>query len=200
MNTFRTLFAPLNYLRARNSQKFAWDWIYPVILAVLMTGCLLVLPQPISILGDKGLVYWVNELLQVLIGFYIAALAAIASFGRASLDQVIEGDGVLLSVRRDGAPEDRSLTRRSFLSLMFGYLSLLAIFLYCTGLAVSLLAANIHLLPPVVLTALRIGFVFIYGFLFAQMLSITLVALFYLSDRIHRQTPTALPPIDVPPE
>jgi hypothetical protein len=28
---------------------------------------------------------------------------------------------------------------------------------------------------------------------------VTLVALFYLSDRIHRQTPTPLPPEDIPP-
>jgi hypothetical protein len=75
---------------------------------------------------------------------------------------------------------------------------LLAISLYCIGLVVSLLDANIRLLPPNVLLYLRTAFVFVYVFFFAQMMSITLVALFYLSDRIHRQTPTPLPPEDIP--
>ena len=189
MNILRTLFAPLNYLRARNSHKFAWDWIVPALVAAVATVCLFVLPKPVSVLGDKGLVYWVNELLQVLIGFYIAALAAIASFDRPSLDQPIEGEGVTL--------KSRSLNRRAFLSLMFGYLSLLAILLYCVGLSASLLTEKIRLITPVALLYLRAIFVFLYGFFFVQMLSITMVALFYLGDRIHRQTPTPLPPQDV---
>lgn len=196
MNTLRTLFAPLSYLRARNSQKLIWDWPLPALAAVILTVLLLVLPKPIPILAERGLIYWVNELLQILVGFYIAALAAVSSFGRASLDQIIEGDGVLLATR-DEERKDKRLTRRAFLSLMFGYLSFLAIFLYCTGLVVSLLADNIHLVDTAVLSWLRPIFVFVYGFLFAQMLAITLVALFYLSDRINRQTPTALPPIDL---
>jgi hypothetical protein len=168
-------------------------------VAIAGTVCVLVLPLPIAVLGDRGMVYWVNELLQVLIGFYIAALAAVASFDRASLDQLIEGEGVTLEVVRDGAPAHRPLTRRAFISLMFGYLSLLAIALYCAGRVVSLLADNIGLIAPMVRWYLRIAFVFVYVFFFAQMLSVTLVALFYLSDRIHRQTPTPLPPEDIPP-
>lgn len=200
IRTLPTLLTPLNYLRAKNAHKFAWDWTIPAIVAILGVACLLLLPRPIVVLGDRGLIYWVNELLQVLIGFYIAALAAIASFDRTSLDQQIEGEGVTLKVIRDGGPIDRSLTRRAFLSLMFGYLALVAITLYCTGLVVSLLDTNIKLIQPGVLFYLRLLFVFCYGFLFAQMLSITLVALFYLSDRIHRQTPTPLPPQDVKPD
>ena len=197
--TLKTLLSPLTYLKAKNSHKFVWDWIIPALFAVLGVLLLLVLPKPLSVLGERGLVYWVNELLQVLIGFYIAALAAVASFDRAALDQLIEGDGVTLKVVRDGSPVDRSLTRRAFISLMFSYLSLLAITLYCMGVAISLLEGNIKLILPAALFYLRLGFVFIYAFLFAQMLSITLVALFYLGDRIHRQTPTPLPPQDIPP-
>lgn len=199
ISTLGTLLSPLKYLRARNGHKFAWDWTIPAIVAVLGTVCLFVLPEPIAILGDKGFVYWVNELLKLLVGFYIASLAAVASFDRASLDQMIEGEGVMLKVLRNGEYVDRPLTRRAFISLMFGYLSLLAIALYCTGLLVSLLGGNIRLISPNALMYLRAAFVLIYGFFFAQMLSITLAALFYLSDRIHRQTPTPLPPEDIPP-
>lgn len=197
IDTFTTLLSPLKYLKATNDHKFSWDWTIPVIMAIIGTVCVWVLPKPIALLGDKGLVYWVNGLLQMLVGFYIAALAAVASFDRASLDQVIEGEGVSLYVWRDGEHIKRSLTRRAFISLMFGYLAWLAIALYCAGLAVSVLHENIALLVPALLDSLRLAFVFIYGFFFSQMLCITLVALFYLSDRIHRQTPTALPPEDI---
>lgn len=200
IRTLQTLLTPLNYLRAKNPHKFTWDWTIPAIAAILGVACLVLLPRSISVLGERGLVYWVNELLQVLIGFYIAALAAIASFDRVSLDQLIEGDGVTIRVQGAEGPYDKPLTRRAFISLMFGYLSLLAIALYCIGLVTSLLESNIKLIVPDVLYVLRAIFVLAYGFLFAQMLSITLVALFYLSDRIHRQTPTALPPEDVKSE
>jgi hypothetical protein len=166
-------------------------------MAFIGTLCVWLLPEPVAILGDKGLVYWVNGLLQMLVGFYIAALAAISSFDRASLDQQIEGDGVKLRVWRGGELVDRSLTRRAFISLMFGYLAWLAIALYCVGLVVSVLHENIALLVPQLLSSLRLVFVLVYGFFFSQMLCITLIALFYLSDRIHRQTPTALPPEDI---
>lgn len=199
MNTLNTLFAPLKYLRARNRHKLVWDWIIPSLLATGGVLCLLLLPKPIAILGEHGLVYWVNELLQVLIGFYIAALAAIASFDRDALDQKIEGDGVFLLDSSDDGEERTFLTRRAFLSLMFGYLSLLSIVLYCVGLAASLLHSNIQLIDSDVIPWLRGIFLFAYGLFFAQMLTITLVALFYLADRIHRRTPTALPPEDVNP-
>lgn len=191
MSTIRTLLAPLNYLRSRNSQKFIWDWTLPATATLIAVVVLLVLPKPVSVLGDRGLIYWINELLQILIGFYIAALAAISSFGRAALDQVIEGEGVVLKMS-DG--ERKSLTRRAFLSLMFGYLSLLAIGLYCVGLVVVLLTENIRLIPREILDGFRLVFVAGYIFAFVQMMAVTLIALFYLSDRIHRQTPVALPP------
>jgi hypothetical protein len=82
---------------------------------------------------------------------------------------------------------------------MFGYLAFLSIALYCAGLVVMLLAENIKLINASFLIYLRAAFVVIYDFFFAQMLSVTLVSLFYLGDRIHRQTPTALPPEDIPP-
>lgn len=193
----RTLFAPLNYLRARNPDKLRWDWVIPVAVAVVGTACLFLLPKPIPVLGDKGLIYWVNELLKILVGFYIAALAAVATFASASLDQEIEGEGVILEVERADGKEDKRLSRRAFLSLMFGYLSLLAILLYCAGLVVTILTENIRLIDANWLPAMRAAFVFAYSLFFTQMLTVTLVALFYLSDRIHRQTPQALPPQDV---
>lgn len=199
IETLSTLFSPLRYLKAKNDHKFAWDWTVPTVVAVLTVIFLYLLPKPVAILGDRGLIYWVNELLQILVGFYIASLAAVASFDRPSLDQPIEGDGVKLKVWRAGDLIERSLSRRAFISLMFGYLSLLSMALYCAGVLVSLLEENIRLINPLTLSYVRAVFVFIYSFFFAQMLSITLVSLFYLSDRIHRQTPSPLPPEDVPP-
>lgn len=190
----RILFAPINYLRARNSHKWRWDWPIPALIAAALLGAYELLPVPFAFLGDGGLVAGINELLQLLVGFYIASLAAIASFDRVSLDQPIEGGGVLLRVVRGGETIDRSLTRRTFLSYMFGYLSLLSILLYCGGLLTNLLAPNAAYVWPEVVGVLRIVFASTYLFFVSQLMTITLVAIYYLCDRIHRQTPIALPP------
>src|ERR1700754_3223786 len=107
ISTIGTLLSPLKYLKAKNRHKFVWDWIIPAIIAICGTACLFLLPKPIAVLGDRGLVYWVNELLKLLVGFYIASLAAVSSFDRASLDQNIEGEGVVLKILRNGEYVDR---------------------------------------------------------------------------------------------
>lgn len=196
MNIFRTLFAPLKYLRAKNRLKVVWDWYIPILASAAITLLVLFVPASVPIVRDKGLIYWVNELLQVLVGFYIAALAAVASFDRPSLDQLIEGEGVSLNIHSGGESHVKKLTRRRFVSLMLGYLSVLAIFLYCLGVGVNLFLAGISLIPRPTLDCLRAVFVFLYIFLFSQMLCITLIVIYYLSDRMHRQTPAPLPSED----
>ncbi|MDY4296846.1 MULTISPECIES: hypothetical protein [unclassified Xanthomonas] len=135
-------------------------------------------------------------MLQVLVGFYIAALAAVASLHSRALDQKIKADPVYLVV----AGEDKKLSRRQFLSLMFGYLSFLSIMLYSSGLLGQILAPNFKgWVSEGVLQWVRMGFIFCYVFLLMQMVFVTLVTLYYLSDRMHWQDPEAMPPEPIRP-
>jgi hypothetical protein len=82
------------------------------------------------------------------------------------------------------------LSRRRFLSLMFGYLSFVSLFLYLGGGIANLFADSFKALLPLYWhPAARWIFVFLYIFLLANLLITTLLGLFYMSDRIHRHDP-----------
>ncbi|MGL5076636.1 MAG: hypothetical protein ACRDBG_12550, partial [Waterburya sp.] len=137
------LLRPLDYLRIKHPSKWLYDLGLPLILSILFTGFLVVLPVQIEILGESGLVVIFTSLLQILTGFYIASLAAVATFDREIMDSVMAGDPTVLSKKVKGKMEHEVLTRRRFLSLMFGYLSLLSFLLYFFGAFVNLLEPSL---------------------------------------------------------
>ncbi|QDS20757.1 hypothetical protein [Xanthomonas citri] len=190
MSALTLLFSPLRYLSAKNPTKKWWDWWIPILLAGTLVLASTYLPKPLALFGDKGLIDGVNELLQVLVGFYIASLAAVASLNSESLNQKVSQQPVHLVV----GDELRSLTRRQLLSLMFSYLSFSSIALYTTGLLANLLLPNIKTaISKDYAWIAKTAFTGAYGFALSQMICITLITLYYLGERIHWQTPTALP-------
>lgn len=193
IEALRVIFSPLGYLKARNATKLYWDWIFPSLIA-MATCCLFATPWiHLTIFGEKGVVHGVNELLQVLVGFYIAALAAVASLANPSLDRGISGEPILLG--------KNTLSRRQFLCLALSYLSLLSIIVYGMGLASELTADTFREAVPAHLHLYFRGiFGVIYGLSVAQLGCITSVTLFYLGERIHvgelTANPTEFIPID----
>lgn len=189
----RVVFSPLGYLRARNSTKNYWDFILPGIVAA---GTVLLFISPslrITVFGEKGFVHGVNELIQILVGFYIAALAAVASLANPTLDEGIAGEPIKL--------DNRALTRRQFLCLAFSYLSLLTIFIYGVGLGSNLVAETVRAATPAtVFPYIRGAFGALYGFAIAQLALITSVTLYYLGEKIHVSGLKANPTIVVPIE
>lgn len=190
----RVLAAPLVYLRARSKIKGCWDYAIPLVAGAVAAWAYLLLPAGISLLGSKGIVPAVNSLLQILVGFYIAALAAVASLNSVALDQATIGDPVKLRrVVQDGV-EDVVLNRRRLLSLMFSYLSFAAMLLYSAGVFAVIAADNVRaIFYPVVLESMKVAFVAGYFSVLAQLACITTVTLYYLGDRMHRCDPVALP-------
>jgi len=90
-------------------------------------------------------------------------------------------------------PEDRiklmgkALKRRRFLAYLFGYLALLSLFLFVALLFRPMIHGLLAQVDFVGLQrGMRLAFVFIYQFVFWQMVFITLLGLYYLTDRIHR--------------
>ena len=69
----------------------------------------------------------------ILIGFYIAALAAVSSFRNDTLDRELSGRPVKLVNARQGKKKEEILTRRRFLAVLFGYCAVLSICLYIAG-------------------------------------------------------------------
>jgi len=189
------LFTPMGYLRITHPIKPWFDLYIPVAITAIVFGVLMLLPGKVNLFGDNGLVAHVTRLLQMLIGFYIAALAAVATFPSDVLDQGFAGDPVKLRVKRQGKRKEIEINRRRFLSFLFGYLAFESLFLFLVGMTVSVLHSNLAtLLSQGVLVIGQPVFLFAYLFLISNLLVTTLLGLHYLTDRIHRPPGGAQPP------
>lgn len=86
------LFSPLNYWRIYHKEKVIFDIVLPVVCAAsFLILNYTIFPHKISILGSKGIVDLINGILQILSGFYIASLAAIATASLPRLDEPMKG-------------------------------------------------------------------------------------------------------------
>lgn len=132
--------------------------------------------------------------MSALSGFFVAALAAIATFNKESLDNVMAGIPPTL---RHGIykNEPEKLTRRRFMSLLFGYLAFCA-FVYTILLISSPLIGKVLEKFYYFMTD-DLGFIyfcwvviiipaFIYCFIFFHIFTVTLLGLHYLSERMGR--------------
>lgn len=191
MNTLKILFTPLNYLRIKHSSKKWFDYIYPISISLIIYLIFTFSPLSINLIGDKGLIPGINGLLQILIGFYIAALAAVSTFGGAHIDKELSGEKATLKVSRAGEDKTIVLTRRKFISYLFGFLSFTSIVLYFLGLISTLLAVPLETYLSSFskfsfYNVIQDTFILIYSFIFASLMVNTLLGLHYLTDRIHR--------------
>lgn len=179
---------PLAYLTIRHSGSGLPLWINWTIPAFI-TGCLLFIGffASIDIWSPNGVASRILSFVQSLPGFYIAALAAIATFGDSSMQQLMPGTPPTMSVYRHGIFERNiQLTRRIFLSSMFSYLTALSIILTILGiggLAVSpFISASLDSYLFLAAKTLASG---VYLLLTCQLICITFWGLYYLGERIH---------------
>lgn len=142
---FRQLCVPCNYLRIKHGDKFleskaVYDFLLPAILSGLTVGVAVLLDMKVTVFGSPAVFQALSGLLSILIGFYMAALAAVATFDRAGIDQPLKGGDAILIVKakQGGAPTPKKLSYRQFISYLFGYASFLAFVIY----AVLLLAGS----------------------------------------------------------
>jgi len=182
---WRTL-VPLRYLEIRHPEKLKFDLFFPIAFA-----CLFFLPAfspeframaetKIDLLGRS------SDLLSILTGFFVAALAAVATFGGDEMNQPMDGDTpVTLYNKRSRLHE--SLSRRRFLSFLFGYLAFVSLGLYLLSFVYYAVQSFViaKFLPDWTMVSF-LTFWGVYGFLLGNLLANTLLGLFYLTDRIHR--------------
>jgi len=184
MGVLSQLLTGFRYLRISGDGKRLLDTWLPLAL----TGASLVIDRflgPISIMGERGLIQLINELLQVLVGFYVASLAAVATFASPALEQRSQ------NLYFQGKP----LRRRAFLCYLFGYLSVLSLALYVVGVMAILGSNQLHLATQFA-PAVRPAALAIYVFFAWNMVTVTLMGLHYLIDRAQRADPTIKPDSD----
>lgn len=185
----RNLLRPLAYLAIGHRQKWRVDWLYPTILAVVTTALLFLLKLVggVQFYGEGGMVARVLSFVQGLPGFYIAALAAIATFNRPDIDKTMPSPAPRIDVQVQGKNVEIELTRRRFLCLMFAFLTAESLIVIILAILAQSAAAPLKVLIHNSLWQYAsASFVFIFSLVFWQMVVATFWGLFYLGDRLHQ--------------
>lgn len=179
------LLKPLQYLCVTNTRRGLYQLFLPAIITTI-TILLVVISDKDAPDALKAIFEKANAILVLMIPFNITALAAIATFQSPNLDSPLSGNPVP-SLRRKvrGVYADESLTRRRYLCLLFGYMSLLGIIMFLLCMAAAVVGEMLAHTPSDA-SYFEWLMIAVISFLAGNYLTNTLLGLFYLSDRIHR--------------
>lgn len=181
------LLRPFGYLAIQHPYKWVVDWLYPAILAFALTTTLCLVDHKATYYEPGNLISLVLSFVQSLPGFYIAALAAIATFGRSDIDNIIPEPTPKVVVRFRGSTNIVDLTRRKFLAMLFAFLTAQSILVVIFSLGLLSFGKLIFLTT---IAGPDSGFVFsyvtltIYFLLFFQMIIATFWGLYYLGYKL----------------
>ena len=182
------LLRPLNYLKISGYSLGKFHWGYPALFTAITLIYIILYPDNISLLtGNDSFLSGLLSCLNLLPGFYITALAAVATFNRKAMDEEIDGVTATLKAQENGQVKIRSLTRRRFLCYLFGYLSFISLFLLIAGIIIKVAPPTAFIPTSLNCYKVEIEYLLVgaYIYLFYQMIMVTLVGLFYLSDRMR---------------
>lgn len=182
---------PFCYYLIEQPQKKIVDWVIPAALALISAVFFTWTAGVVNFFGPGGVVAMTLGLIQSLPGFYIAALAAIATFGRTDIDELMPGNPPPTVKTRSSVGNYNSiaLTRRRFLCLLFAFLTVECLLIAMAFiLTVSFAAPLAKLFSPAIYLSIRFVTLFVLSLFLAQMLTATLWGLYYLGDRIHLST------------
>lgn len=181
------LLRPLAYLSIRDRSKWKIDLLLPLIFAILFTLGFFYLPSAPSIFGNSGMLSLFVGLLQILPGFYLTALAAVATFNHPEMDQLMPTPAPTVSVSVGGRSQEIELTRRRMLSMLFGYLTFICFTIYFATVIAIIVAPGLKAILSVNLHVWATStFLFLFAFCMGQLIFVTMFGLYQLSDRMHQ--------------
>lgn len=182
------LLKPLGYLSIQHPHKWVVDWLYPAALAAFTIFVVCSLSGIGEFIKSGGALSLILSFIQSLPGFYIAALAAIATFGRADIDDILPEPTPKVIIRMRGTDNIVALTRRRFLAMLFAFLTaesiiltIAALFLTSYGsiiLSLNYFSASINSWFVVLFST-----IFLTGFF--QMIVATFWGLYYLGYKLQ---------------
>ncbi|MCK9715008.1 hypothetical protein LT722_20400 [Pseudomonas syringae pv. syringae] len=175
---------PLSYLAIQHPQKWKIDWLFPALAAVICVYFSADEAWQTAAYRTGGPISMLLGFFQCLPGFYIAALAAIATFGRTDIDDILPEPAPTVKLTTRGENILIKLTRRRFLAMLFSFLTcesivlvLYSVFFLSCGGEIS----DIRHFGDVAL----LGLTFIFYTLLFQMVAATFWGLFYLGFKLH---------------
>lgn len=169
---------PLSYLKIKHDDKWIYDWMVPLLFTL---ASILIATKLIGLDGvtnDGGLIDNIVQFISNLPGFFIAALAAVATFNKDDIDKTMDNPP-RIEIIAHGNVRMIEMTRRRFLCVLFSYLTAISIFIVIftrMALAIEYGADNDYFA--------WIG-VTLFFFIFWQMITATVLGLYYLGERLH---------------
>jgi hypothetical protein len=147
-------------------------------------------PTKGTLFSEHGIIGGFQRLLELLIPFYIVALAAVATFERRGLDEEMKGQPAILALRRaSGEKADHFLTRRKFICYLFGYLASCSLCLFVIILMCGLWEEQLARMAAVVFGAwtkyMKIGTLLVFLVPIWQIIITTLLGVFFMSERLQ---------------
>ena len=182
------VFTVFSFLKLRSADIFWYQWVYPTAIFLIIFVSTKWIASTWLNYDTNKLITDVNSLIGILVGFYIAALAAVSSFANENLDQTMKGRAPTLTTIRQGQEIKENLTRRRFLAVLFGYCATLSILIYISGV----FAAHVSINPlgstwaANVLAIAEVCGWAVYIWMISSLLVVTLLGLHYLVERMHR--------------
>jgi hypothetical protein len=187
MNEISQILKPWVYLAISGRRKWVFDWGLPAFLTATAVGCWLFFGLKIGFYKSGGTISQITSFVQNLPGFFVAALAAVATFNRADLDRDMPDPAPTMPMAIRGRMKRLPLTRRRFLCVLFAYLTSQSIVLTLVGISFVSLSDPIRsALSSRLVEWFYFGGATIYIFLLFQMIVVTYLGLYYLGDRIHQ--------------
>jgi hypothetical protein len=180
----------LNFLRVSHPYALKYNLIYPSACAFATAFLFYVFVPSINVFGASGLLFKLSPFLAVIAPFFLASLAAVSTFKATEFfDLPFEmTEPVTLLIRgKRGGWTSKDVTPRYFLSLLFGYCCVVSLFLFLITIVAPIIAPKIAMMfgPYAEISGWLLLGVFL--FLFYQMILSTLLGVYFLSDRIHRE-------------
>lgn len=173
------LLRPFSYLRIQHDDKWIYDWLLPTLLCAISCGAIYSFMSLDKVVSSTGLISDITSFVANLPGFFIAALAAVATFNKNDIDQLM-ANPPKIEILHHGSPLMIEMTRRRFLCVLFSYLTAISIFLVLA----SRFFLNMNISENYFLYSAWAGII-IFMFVLWQMVIATILGLYYLGERLH---------------
>ncbi len=131
------------YRSIRHDHMKWYVWIIPGGAALASALVYSILPIRPPLIGSEGVLPRIVDVMALLPGFFISALAAVATFDRPEMDEPLPRPAPTIRVYRSGEWNDFELTRRTFLTYLFSYLCIMSLLATVLCLALPLIVPNL---------------------------------------------------------
>ncbi|QNU63670.1 hypothetical protein [Vreelandella titanicae] len=180
----RSLFTAFSLFRLRGDNLLYFQYVYPTLIMIVIFTVYHQWAKNYLVVDIDKVVASATTLMGVLVGFYIAALAAVTSFPNSNLDNIMAGKPTTLKERYSGKNEP--ISRRRFISILLGYCAFMSIMIFLGGSFSAAISISSAYKSPA-FDWISCGYWVIYTWMISSLGIITLLCLHYLIDRMHRE-------------